>query len=429
MPEIAALEAFEILDSRGQPTLQVEVTLSDGVHAIAGVPAGASMGQHEAVELRDLEPDRYDGRGVLAAVGSVRRQIKELLEGRNLNRLEDVLAADRLIEELDGTDNLSRLGANAVVGVSMALARAVALNRGMSLWQVLLEKQPSGRARIPVPHFNVVNGGAHAENDLDIQEFMIAPVGSPSFSEALRAGAEIYASLRRQLQERSKATGLGDEGGFAVPMYRAEDVLSLIVTAIEAAGYRAGRQGVAIALDSAANRFRTAEGYTVAGATYSSSEMISWYEELIRRFPVWSIEDGLAEDDRNGWQELTAQLGESVQLVGDDIFVTGAARVQQAVIDRIANACLLKPNQAGNLRRTLEAVAACNSVGYAQMASHRSGETTDHFVADLAVGIGCGQIKSGAPARGERLAKYNRLLEIEHHSRLPYGLRDADARR
>jgi enolase len=429
MPEIAALEALEILDSRGQPTLQVEVTLTDGVHAVAGVPAGASTGQNEAAELRDDEPDRYDGRGVLAAVGSVRRQIKDLLKGRKLNRLEDVLEADRLVEELDGTDNLARLGANATVGVSMALARAVAATWGMPLWQVLLEEQSRDRARIPVPHFNVVNGGAHAENDLDFQEFMIAPVGSPSFAEALRAGAEVYTSLRRQLHERGMPTGLGDEGGFAVQMDRVEDVLTLIVTAIETAGYRAGHDGVAIALDPAANGFRTSEGYTVAGENYTSGEMVSWYEALARRFPVWSIEDGLAEDDGAGWQELTTRLGESVQIVGDDIFVTDAARVQQAVIDRIANACLLKPNQAGNLRRTLDAVAACNSVGYAQMVSHRSGETTDSFVADLAVGIGCGQIKCGAPARGERLAKYNRLLEIEHHSRLPYGLRDADVRR
>jgi enolase len=428
MPEIAALEALEILASGGQPTLQVEVTLTDGVHAVAGVPAGASTGQHEAVELRDDEPDRYDGRGVLAAVGSVRRQIREALKGRKLTRLEDVLEADRLIEDLDGTENLSRLGANATVGVSMALTRAVAFNWGVPLWQILLEEKSRDRARIPVPHFNVVNGGAHAENDLDFQEFMIAPVGSPSFAEALRAGAEIYASLRRQLHQRGLSAGLGDEGGFVVPMSRPEAVLSLIVSAIEAAGYRAGRDGVAIALDPAANGFRSSEGYTVAGSSYSSSEMVAWYQELTERFPVWSIEDGLAEDDTHGWQELTARLGESVQIVGDDIFVTDAARVQQANFDRIANACLLKPNQAGNLRRTLVAVAACTSTRYAQMASHRSGETTDTFIADLAVGIGCGQIKCGAPARGERLAKYNRLLEIEHHTRLPYGLRDADVR-
>jgi enolase len=430
MPEIKSVQAFEILDSRGHPTLQVSVTLSDGVEASAGVPAGASTGQHEAVELRDAEPDRYSGRGVLAAVGSVRRQINDALRGMKMHRLEDVLEADRIIEKIDGTENLSRLGANAAVGVSMALARAVAVSWGVPLWQVLLQEHSRDRARIPVPHFNVVNGGAHAENPLDFQEFMIAPIGSPSFAEALRAGAEIYASLRGLLSSRGMPTGLGDEGGFAVPTDRPEKVLSLIVQAIEAAGYRAGRDGVAIALDPAANGFCTGENhqYRVAGSVLSSAEMVAWYQELVRAFPIWSIEDGLAEDDTSGWRDMTAALGETIQVVGDDIFVTDAERVRRAVSERIANACLLKPNQAGNLVRTLETVAACSSVRYGQMASHRSGETVDSFIADFAVGIGCGQLKSGAPARGERLSKYNRLLEIEHHARLPYGLVDSDVR-
>lgn len=427
MPTISTFEAFEILDSRGQPTLQVEVTLSNGVHAVAGVPAGASTGRNEAVELRDNEPDRYWGRGVLAAVGSVRRQTNELLAGSKLDHFEDVLVADRRMRDLDGTDNFSRLGANATVGVSLVLARALALSLRRPLWQ-LLNDYIGGEARIPVPHFNVVNGGAHAANELDFQEFMVAPIGSPSFAEALRAGAEIYAALRNRLSAQGMSTGLGDEGGFAVPLVRPEEVLQLLTDAIEEAGYRPGPDGVAIALDPAANGFRTEDGYRVAGTSYSSSEMVAWYDELAHTYPLWSVEDGLAEDDRAGWQLLTTTCGNALQIVGDDNFVTNADRVREAAEDKIGNACLIKPNQAGNLDLTFEAIRSCREVGYAQMVSHRSGETPDPFIADLAVAIGCGQLKSGAPARGERLAKYNRLLEIEHRSDLPYGLRATDRR-
>lgn len=427
MPTVVSLEAMEILDSRGQPTLQVEARLSDGVHAVAGVPSGASTGAHEAVELRDDDPDRYGGRGVLAAVGSVRRQINECLRGTSMTGLDDVLAADRAVRDLDGTDNLSRLGANAAVGVSIALTRAVALSRSVPVWGLVAE-HVGGEPRLPVPHFNVVNGGAHASNDLAFQEFMIAPIGSPSFAEALRAGAEVYAALRRSLQARGMDTGLGDEGGFAAAFTRAEDVLTVVVEAIEAAGYRAGREGVAIALDPAANGFHSADGYRLDDGTFTSAELVDRYAEMVRDFPIWSIEDGFAEDDTDGWQRLTAALGDQIQVVGDDAFVTDADRVRRAADDRIGNACLIKPNQCGSVELTLDTVLTCRSVGYAQMVSHRSGETPDAFIADLAVGIGCGQMKSGAPARGERLAKYNRLLEIEHASSLPYGLRDADTR-
>ncbi len=273
----------------------------------------------------------------------------------------------------------------------------------------------------------MVNGGAHAANDLDFQEFMIAPVGAPSFAEGLRAGAECYAALRRRLTSLGMDCGLGDEGGFAVQMSGVEDVLSLLVGAIEEAGYRPARDGVAIALDPAANGFHDGDGYTVAGSQHSAADMAAWYDELCRAFPIWSIEDGLAEDD-DGWRQLTAVVGDRVQVVGDDIFVTDAARVEAAAIGKIGNACLIKLNQIGSLDGTLRTVTTCRDVGYAQMVSHRSGETVDAFIADLAVGIGCGQLKSGAPARGERVAKYNRLLEIEHRTGMPYGLCDADTR-
>jgi enolase len=417
--EIIGVGALEILDSRSRPTLQVTVTLAGGTTGVAGVPSGASTGSKEAVERRDGDPTRYRGLGVLGAVGAVRGEIADRLCGQ---RWQDLAAIDAALIELDGTTNKARLGANAIVGVSMACARALARADGRDLWQWLT---PAGVApRLPVPHFNVVNGGVHAPNPLDFQEFMIAPLGAPTFAEALRAGAEVYAALRGLLAGKGHTTGLGDEGGFAPQLAEPEEVLSLLVTAIGDAGYEAGRDGVAIALDPAASEFRGAHGlYQVAGEKLTSAEMIERYAQITERFPVWLIEDGLAEDDWDGWAALTARLGERIQLVGDDIFVTNPAIIAEAISRGVGNAALIKVNQVGSVTETLEAMATCRRGGYAQFVSHRSGETTDTFIADLATSSGCGELKTGAPARGERVAKYNRLLEITAaHPGLPYGL-------
>ncbi|GEL48822.1 enolase [Cellulomonas hominis] len=409
------LSALEVLDSRGNPTLQVSVTLDDGRTSVAGVPSGASTGSREAVELRDGDPDRYAGKGVLTAVGHVNGEIAELLTGR---RFEDLAQVDQAMIDADGTPTKARLGANAIVGVSMALARA--LSGDAPLWQSLA---PAGVSpRLPVPHFNVLNGGAHAANDLDFQEFMIAPVGAPSFTEAVRAGAAVYARLRGLLREAGHATGLGDEGGFAPDIAAPEDVLRLLVQAITDAGYTPGREGVAIALDPAASEFYRDGAYRVNGESLSSDDMIERYATMVREFPVWSIEDGLAEGDWDGWQRMTDRMGESTQLVGDDIFVTNPAIITEAVERRVANSALIKLNQIGSVTETLAAMAVCRQAGYTQMVSHRSGETPDTFIADLTVATGCGQLKSEAPARGERVAKYNRLLEIDAAAGLPFGL-------
>lgn len=413
------VKASEILDSRGRPTVQVSVGLDRGVVGIAGVPSGASTGTKEAVELRDGDPDRYGGAGVQRAVMVVEGEIAERLRAEAWGSLAEV---DRALIGLDGTTDKGRLGANAIVGASMAVARAMAAAEGRTLHGWLA---PDGVVpRLPVPHFNVINGGAHAQNPLEFQEFMVAPLGAPSFREALRAGAEVYASLRRQLRERGFSTGLGDEGGFAPDIARPEEALDLLVTAIEDAGYQPGPDGVAIALDPASSGFRGEDGrYEVGGEQQSTQELIERYAEMIERYPIWSIEDGLAEDDDDGWVALTKRLGERIQLVGDDNFVTNPAIIQTAIDAGIANAALIKVNQIGTVTETLEAMAVCRRAGYAQMISHRSGETTDAFIADLAVGTGCGQIKSGAPARGERVVKYNRLAEIEMElPDAPYGL-------
>jgi enolase len=414
----AEVHAVEILDSRSRPTLAVTVTLDDGTTARAGVPSGASTGSGEALELRDGDPGRYAGKGVLTAVSHVNGPIAEALRGRSF---PDVAAVDHALIDLDGTRDKSRLGANAVVGVSMAAARAQALSAGVRLWQALT---PSGvPARLPVPHFNVVNGGAHAPNSLDFQEFMLAPLGAPTIVEAVRAGAEVYAVLKSLLADQGFATGLGDEGGFAPDITAPEDVLSLLVDAVTKAGYQAGRDGVAIALDPAANGFFHGGFYQVAGERLSSDEMIARYEEMVDRFPIWSLEDGLGEGDTDGWVRLTERLGDKVQLVGDDNFVTNPAIIREAVVRGIANASLIKVNQVGTVTETLEAMDVCRQAGYAAMVSHRSGETEDSFIADLAVSSGFGQLKTGAPARGERIAKYNRLLEIADSApELPYGV-------
>jgi len=416
---IATVSGLEILDSRGRPTIQATVTLADGTTAVAGVPSGASTGSREAVERRDGDTARYGGLGVLGPVAAVGGEIASCLTGREWHNLAEIDAA---LIALDGTPNKSRLGANAIVGVSMACARALAQADGRELWEWLT---PAGiTPRLPVPHFNVINGGVHAPNPLDFQEFMIAPLGAPSLAEAVRAGAEVYAALRGLLAAKGYATGLGDEGGFAPQITKPEEVLELLVTAIGGAGYAAGRDGVAIALDPAASEFRGEDGrYRVAGQALSGAEMIERYAQITDRFPVWLIEDGLAENDWDGWAALTQRLGERVTLVGDDIFVTNPAIIAEAVSQGIGNAALIKVNQIGTVTETLAAMATCRSGGYAQLVSHRSGETTDTFIADLTVSGGGGMLKTGAPARGERVAKYNRLLEIAvAQPAMPYGL-------
>ena len=402
----SSISAIEILDSRGRPTLSVCATLSDGRQVRSGVPSGASTGSREAVELRDHDA-RYGGLGVLKAVAGVNGPIAEVLTSRPFSRLDEV---DQTLRELDGTPDKSRLGANAIIGVSMAAAQAFALESGKLLWQWLI---PDGEApRLPVPHFNIINGGAHAINGLDFQEFMIAPLGAPSLHEAVRAGAEVYRQLRSMLVDRNLATGLGDEGGFAPDIDGAQEALALLTKAICDAGYTAGRDGVAIALDPAASEFHRDGRYRLGWKSLSSDELIDRYVSLVEEFPVWSIEDGMGEHDTGGWQKLTETLGDRVQLVGDDNFVTNPELIASGVRAGVANAALIKVNQIGTVTETLEALKVCRDAGYGAMISHRSGETDDSFIADLAVASGCGQIKSGAPARGERVAKYNRLLEI-----------------
>ena len=412
---ITDLSALEILDSRGNPTLQVDVTLASGVTGRAGVPSGASTGSREAVELRDGDSARYGGKGVTHAVANVNGELRDLLGARSWASLAQV---DRAMIEADGTENKARLGANATVGVSMAVARALATGR--QLFEYLA---PAGVApRLPVPHFNVLNGGAHAPNSLDFQEFMIAPIGAPSMPEAVRAGAAVYVKLRGLLQKAGFATGLGDEGGFAPDITRPEDVLALLAQAIEAAGYTAGRDGIAIALDPAASEFYSGGMYHVAGEALSSADMTERYAAMVAAYPVWSIEDGLAEGDWDGWVALTERLGGTTQIMGDDIFVTNPTIITEAIGRKVGNSALIKLNQIGTVTETLGAIRLCREAGYTQQVSHRSGETADSFIADLTVAAGCGQLKSGAPARGERVAKYNRLLEIAASNDLPYGL-------
>ena len=409
--EIEEVSALEILDSRGRPTVSVTLRLADGVSAQAQVPSGASTGSGEAVELRDGGTVRYAGQGTLSAVGNVNGPIATAICGRRFGELAEI---DAVMRDLDGTPNKAGLGANAIVGVSMAAARAFAHAAGTPLWQYLT---PSGvSAILPVPHFNVVNGGAHAPNPLEFQEFMLAPLGASSYADAVRAGAEVYAVLKKRLAAAGHSTGLGDEGGFAPSLEAPEDVLEELVGAIRDAGYSPGRDGVAIALDPAANGFYRDGRYEFAGRSLTSAGMVGYYAELVERFPVWSIEDGLAEDDWDGWKALTDELGGRAQLVGDDIFVTNPAIIADAVGRGVANAALIKVNQIGTVTETLEALQVCRDNNYAAMVSHRSGETPDTFIADLTVGSGCGQLKSGAPARGERVAKYNRLLEIAHEA-------------
>ena len=408
MSEIRTVHAREILDSRGNPTVEVEVWLDSGAFGRAMVPSGASTGSREAVELRDDDDTRYGGKGVRQAVRNVTETIAPEIEG--LEATEQA-AVDRALLELDGTPNKSGLGANALLGVSLAVARSGADECGLPLYQYL--GGPGARI-MPVPMMNVLNGGAHADNGLDIQEFMIVPAGAGSFGEALRVGVEIFHALKKLLKDKGLSTGVGDEGGFAPVLPGNEAALDFVLRAVERAGYRPG-EDVFLALDVAASEFGERGRYRLRAdhADKSREEMIAFYELLLSRYPICSIEDGLGEDDWEGWRALTERLGSRLQLVGDDIFVTSPAILQEGIRKRIANAILVKLNQIGTLTETLETIELAKRAGYGTIISHRSGETEDTFVADLAVAVNAGQIKTGSLSRGERTAKYNQLLRIE----------------
>jgi enolase len=402
---ISTILGREILDSRGFPTVEVDVRLSDGSFGRAGVPSGASTGSREAIELRD-GGSRYKGKGVLRAVANVNELCAPMLHGVLATDQADV---DRRLRELDGTPNKAKLGANAILGVSMAVARAVAASGKLPLYRHL-----GAGTTLPVPLLNVINGGAHADNSIDLQEFMIVPVGAPSFAEAMRWGAETYQALKSLLKKRGLTTAVGDEGGFA-PNLNNVEAIEVLLTAIELAGLKAGSDMV-LALDAAASEFYEGGSYVFKKSDKSvrtTEQLIDFWVDWVRQFPILSIEDGLGEDDWAGWQQLTARLGDKIQLVGDDVFVTNPAILRRGIDEKAANAVLIKLNQIGTLTETLDAIAMAQQAGFGAIISHRSGETSDDFIADLAVATSAGQIKTGAPCRGERLAKYNQLLRIE----------------
>jgi len=401
--------AREILDSRGNPTVEADVILTSGIQGRAAVPSGASTGEHEAIELRDGDAERYGGKGVRQAVQNVEETIAPTLKGMDAG---DQLAIDAAMIELDGTPNKANLGANAILSVSMACARAAAQSVGMPLYRYL--GGPLARV-IPVPMMNIVNGGAHSTNTIDFQEFMVVPVGAETFSDALRIGAEVFHSLKKVLVKRKLSTGVGDEGGFAPDLRDDEEAIKVILEAIEDAGYAAGKE-VALALDPAASEFYKDGMYHFkkSGAGKKDSDgMVDLYKKWIDEYPIVSIEDGLAENDWEGWAKLTATIGDRCQLVGDDIFVTNTERLARGIEGGVANAILIKVNQIGTLTETLEAIDMARAAGYLSVISHRSGETEDTFIADLAVGTGAGQIKTGSASRTDRVAKYNQLLRIE----------------
>jgi enolase len=407
MTAIVDILAREILDSRGNPTVEVDVTLEEGSFGRAGVPSGASTGAHEAHELRDGDA-RYGGKGVLQAVAAVNGEIFDALSGMDA---EDQLRLDNLMRNLDSTPNKARLGANAILGVSLAIAKAAAEAAGAPLYRYI--GGPTAQT-LPVPMMNIVNGGAHADNSIDFQEFMIMPVGAADFSEALRTGAEIFHSLKKALSEAGYNTNVGDEGGFAPNLASVEEALSFVMRAIEAAGYKPG-DDVVLALDTASTEFFQDGKYVLEGEgkTLDSAAMVKLYADLCARYPIASIEDGMAEDDWDGWAELTKAIGKKVQLVGDDLFVTNTERLREGIKKGIANAILVKVNQIGSLSETLDAVGTAHRSAYQAVMSHRSGETEDSTIADLAVATNCGQIKTGSLSRSDRLAKYNQLLRIE----------------
>ena len=404
MSAISGIRARQILDSRGNPTVEVEVEVESGHVGRAAVPSGASTGQHEAVELRDGDPKAFLGRGVGRAVENVRTEIAPALIGLDA---ADQAAADSALITLDGTKNKSRLGANAILGASLATAKAAAAAAGVPLYRWVGGAQAHV---LPVPMLNVVNGGAHATNSLDLQEFMIVPGGAETFSEGLRVAVEVFHTLKGLLEEKGHSTGVGDEGGFAPDLGSSEEAIELI---LDAAGQAGHRERIAIALDPAMSEVYADGTYTFEGRTASSGELASFWSELLERFPIVSVEDGAAEDDWQAWQELTSRLGEQVQLVGDDLFVTNVDRLQQGIDEKVANAILIKVNQIGTLTETLDAIALARANGYGVVMSHRSGETEDTTIADLAVATNAGQIKTGAPSRSDRVAKYNQLLRIE----------------
>ena len=406
MALIDAIHAREILDSRGNPTVEVEVLLSDGSHGRAAVPSGASTGAFEAAERRDGDKDRYLGKGVLGAVESVIDEIADELEGLDAT---DQRSIDAAMIELDGTANKSKLGANAILGVSLAVANAAATSSNLPLFKYL--GGPNAHV-LPVPLMNILNGGSHADSDVDIQEFMIAPIGAPTFSEGLRWGVEVYHSLKSVLKEKNLSTGLGDEGGFAPHLPRNRAALELITEAIKRAGYTTG-QDIALALDVASSEFYENGAYQFEGKALSAKDMSDYYAGLVADFPLVSIEDPLDEDDWDGWKTLTDAIGDKVQLVGDDLFVTNPQRLADGIAKGTANSLLVKVNQIGTLTETIDAVTMAQRAGYTTITSHRSGETEDVTIADICVATNAGQIKTGAPARSERVAKYNQLLRIE----------------
>ncbi|SDN61612.1 enolase [Cryobacterium flavum] len=406
MALIEAVDAREILDSRGNPTIEVEVLLGDGTVSRAAVPSGASTGVFEAYELRDGDKARYQGKGVLKAVEAVIDDLGPAVEDIDAT---DQRIVDLVLIEADGTDNKERLGANAILGVSLAVAKAAASSAGLPLFRYL--GGPNAHT-LPVPLMNIINGGSHADNDVDIQEFMIVPLGAESFSEALRWGVETYHSLKALLQSKGLSTGLGDEGGFAPNLPSNRAALDLIVEAIENAGYVPGKD-IALALDVAASEFFKDDSYNFEGKKLSAEEMSAYYAELVTDYPLVSLEDPLEEDDWDGYVHLTASLGDKVQIVGDDLFVTNPVRLAKGLTLKAANSILVKVNQIGTLTETMDAVSLAQRAGYTAIISHRSGETEDTFIADLAVATDAGQIKTGAPARSERVAKYNQLLRIE----------------
>ena len=407
MSKISHVAAREVLDSRGNPTVEVDVTLASGATGRAIVPSGASTGAHEATELRD-GGTRFKGKGVLNAVANVNSEIKTALVGSDAS---DQVAIDNTLCELDGTPNKSRLGANAILGASLATAHASAADRKLPLFQSI---GGDDACVLPVPMMNVLNGGVHADNNVDLQEFMIMPIGASSFSEGLRWGVETYHTLKSLLHDRKLATAVGDEGGFAPNLASNEDAIAILVDAIEAAGFKPGVD-IAIALDPAMSELYKDGNYHLAGEgqIFSSEQLVAWWTMLVNKYPIVSIEDGMAEDDWAGWSSLTKALGSRVQLVGDDLFVTNVKRLQRGIDEHVANSVLIKVNQIGTLTETLNTIALARNNRYTSVMSHRSGETEDATIADLAVATNCGQIKTGAPARSDRVAKYNQLLRIE----------------
>lgn len=427
MSNITTIEAYEILDSRGNPTLATEVTLESGVSAMACVPSGASTGSFEALELVDKQADRYQGRGVLQAVQNVNDVLRQALMGKEVTHQAEW---DALMIAKDGTPNKSHLGANAILSVSLAIAKAAAADKQQPLFRYLadlIDYQPvNQRFLMPVPMMNVINGGAHADNNLDVQEFMILPVTAPSFSEALRSGVEVFHTLKRLLKQKGLNTNVGDEGGFAPNLRSHTEALDLLTEAILKAGYQPGKE-IYLGLDAASTEFYANGTYTLENQALSSQDWVARLESWTKDYPLLSIEDGMAENDDLGWRQLTARLGDKLQLVGDDLFVTNPQRLQHGINEQQANAILIKFNQIGTLTETLLAITLAKQAGYGAIISHRSGETEDTTIADLAVGTGVGQIKTGSACRTDRIAKYNRLLRIEHDLKEQGSLYDGRA--